>query len=110
MSLYDAAKDAIKLAQKIDNVELVQQLLDVQQQALDMQEKQQVQQSKITVLEKENEDLKSLKKFIFADNKTYLIDPDQPARKLCPVCTPKLRTAVPIVSGGYCAQCKGVYH
>jgi hypothetical protein len=38
MSLYDMAKDAFKLAQSSDNIELIQKILDVQQQALAQQE------------------------------------------------------------------------
>jgi hypothetical protein len=34
MSLYNAAKDALKVAQKADNVGLVHKLLNAQQQAL----------------------------------------------------------------------------
>jgi hypothetical protein len=37
MSIYELAKDAWKLAQSSDNVELVQKILDVQQQALEQQ-------------------------------------------------------------------------
>lgn len=109
MSLYDAAKDAVKLAQKVDNVELIQQLLEVQQQALDMQEKQQLLHSKISSLEKENDELKSIKRFVFASEHNYLVDPEDMTRKLCPVCTPKNRAATPVLSNGYCAQCKGSY-
>lgn len=37
MSLYDAMKDAIKIAQQADNIELYRQLLDLSSQALDLQ-------------------------------------------------------------------------
>lgn len=110
MSLYDAAKDAVKLAQKADNIELIQKLLDVQQQALDMQEKQQSLQSRIGVLEKQNDELKSSKKFVFASGRNYLVDPEDPSRRLCPFCTPKNHVAIPIGTNGYCSQCKGSYY
>lgn len=37
MSLYDAFKDAMNMAQKADNIELYRQLLDLGAQALDLQ-------------------------------------------------------------------------
>ena len=39
MWLYDAMKDVAKLAQKADNIELYQRLLDLSAQALDLQAK-----------------------------------------------------------------------
>lgn len=38
MSIYDACKDIITIAQKADNLELYRQLLDLSAQALDLQE------------------------------------------------------------------------
>jgi hypothetical protein len=38
MSIYQAAKDALKIARQLGNVELQQQLLDLQAQALELQE------------------------------------------------------------------------
>lgn len=37
MSLYDAMKDAVKIAQQADNIELYRQLLDLSSQALELQ-------------------------------------------------------------------------
>lgn len=108
MSLYDAAKDALKLAQKLDNSELVQKILDVQSQALDMQEKQFEYVKQISSLQEENNRLKELKKFELAQGRNYLIDPDKPSRELCPLCTKKYGTEVPL-NGYYCGQCKGHY-
>lgn len=110
MGLYEAAKDALKVAQSADNVELVQKLLDVQKMALDMQEKQQELQSKAASLEAENNALKESKKYSFEPGRSWLIDPDEPRRKLCPVCTAKLKSPVPVFSSsGYCGQCKGYF-
>lgn len=109
MGVYEAAKDALKVAQKADNIELVQKLLDVQKMALDMQEKMQEQQNKIIELQKENEILSETKKYVLAPGKTCLIDPEHPERPLCPVCTMKLKTPAPLNAGVYCPQCKGYY-
>lgn len=108
MGLYDAAKDALKVAQSIDNVELVQKLLDVQKQALDMQEKQQHQHQKIVKLENELEKTRENKRYIFEEGKNWYIDPEKPDRKLCPVCTNKLMNPVPL-KNKYCYQCKASY-
>lgn len=51
MSLYEAARDAMNLAQKADNIELYRQLLDLGAQALDLQ-------SEVAKLREENNQLK----------------------------------------------------
>lgn len=110
MSLYDAAKDALKIAQKIDNIDLVQRLLDVQAQALDIQAEKQTLLQQITALERENESLTEIKKYTFEPNKTYLSDPDNPGLRLCPVCTKLKKIPVPLLRGNnYCQQCKAHY-
>lgn len=102
MSLYEVAKDAVKLAQQLDNVELTQKLLDVQKQSLDLLDEN-------SKLKKEIEALKEAKKFVFAENHNYLVDPASPNRALCPACTKKLCTEVPLAASGYCEQCKSFY-
>ncbi|UOO38540.1 hypothetical protein IZU99_04630 [Oscillospiraceae bacterium CM] len=42
MGWYDVAKDAISIAQKIDNVELIQKIIELQTQMLDMQEENRI--------------------------------------------------------------------
>ena len=37
MNISEKTKDVINIAMKVDNIDLVRQLLDVQQQALDLQ-------------------------------------------------------------------------
>ena len=51
MWLYDAMKDVAKLAQKADNIELYQRLIDLSAQALDLQ-------AENTKLKEENAELK----------------------------------------------------
>ena len=109
MSLYEAAKDAVKIAQKADNVELLQKLLDVQQQALVMQEKQNELNQRIHAQQKEIEMLRESKKFVLADGKKYLIDPEYPDRQLCPICTKKLGYEVPMYDELYCSVCKTTF-
>ncbi len=113
MGLYEAAKDALKVAQSADNVELVQKLLDVQKMALDMQEKQQELQTRITKLENEKEALKTKKKYQYADGHNWMIDPGNPSIKLCPTCLNRDGFENPMENdggGGYCRTCnKGAY-
>ena len=109
MSLYDAAKDAVRLAQKVDNIELIQKLLDVQQQALDMQEKQQLLNIQVGELKMQISRLKASKKFVFAEGKNYLIDPEHSERHLCPVHTRQFGFEAPLIDGDYCNQCGQYY-
>lgn len=51
MSLYDAMKDAVSLAQKADNIELYRQLLDLSAQALELQ-------AEVARLKEENAELR----------------------------------------------------
>jgi len=62
-------------------------------------------------LDRENRELSESKKYIFAPGRMYLIDPDDPDRKLCPVCTKKLKIAVPVSqTNGYCSTCERYYN
>lgn len=54
MSLYEAFKDAMNMAQKADNIELYRQLLDLGAQALDLQ-------AEVARLREENAELKKNK-------------------------------------------------
>ena len=51
MSLYDAFKDAVNMAQKADNIDLYRQLLDLSAQALELQ-------AEVARLREENAELK----------------------------------------------------
>lgn len=109
MSLYDAAKDAVKIAQKADNAELVKKLLDVQQQALDMQEKQFELNKKVEDQGKIITDLKTSKKYVYEAGHNWMIDPKNPEIKLCPVCLNRDSFENPLERAGshpaYCRTC-----
>lgn len=109
MGIYEMVKDAAKVAQKADNVELVQKLLDVQKMALDMQEKEYQLKLKISDLEAQNAELQEMKKYHFAEGTTYYVDSDSPNRPLCPVCTVKLKSPVPLNSMNFCIACDRAY-
>lgn len=66
-------------------------------------------QAKIFELEQENRKLRKTKQYKFAENgELYLIDPTHPDRKLCPVCTPEMNSAVPLLDY-YCQHCQADY-
>lgn len=67
-----------------------------------------VKETSIYKLESENRKLKEVGEFIFPEGENYLVDRNSPKRALCPLCTKKHMTAVPL-EGHYCRQCKGVY-
>jgi hypothetical protein len=90
MSLYDMAKDAAKLAQKADNSELFQKLLEVQQQALEMQEKLQKKNEEIEKLKTENEILSSAlttqDDYVLGKSVWWRADDQAHEQPYCPTC------------------------
>ena len=66
MGFYDAFKDVLNMAQKVDNIDLYRQLLDLSAQAIEMQEE-------IIKLKAENKELKSQKDI--EDDIEYHVDP-----------------------------------
>lgn len=83
MSLYDAMKDAVSLAQKADNIELYRQLLDLSAQALELQ-------AEVAHLKEENTALrqKLLKKDAIVRHKQPYITfaEDKLTLKYCAIC------------------------
>lgn len=111
MSVYEVAKDALKLAQKADNAELVQKILDVQEQALNMQEKQFELIKKIDKLELEISELKNRKKYVYDEGHLWKVDPENPRIKLCPTCLNRDGFENPLAvqnhtESQYCSTCK----
>ena len=86
MRLYEAAKDALKVAQQADNVDLIQKLLDVQKGALEMQHQIQIKNEEVLVLTQNVRDLQERKKYIYEDSYRWLIASEKPEIKLCPTC------------------------
>jgi hypothetical protein len=86
MGVYEVAKDALKIAQKADNAELIEKLLDVQKSALEMQEKQFDLNKQVESLSRQVEDLRQRKKYIYEEGHEWMVDPESTRIKLCPVC------------------------
>lgn len=103
MGMYDIIKDGVEVARNAGNIELSLELAKV---AGDLLEKQ----KRIGELEAENAQLRALKKFEFPAGKTYLIDPEYPDRALCPVCTNREKTSVPLQQNNkWCSECRRYY-
>lgn len=107
-----AIKEAIDYLQTPErlkeNIELVGGLIRAQQAVLDIQDMLQHSNQKINKLETELEQAKALRKYDFAVGKNYLVDPDDPGRRFCPLCTKKNMTPIPL-HGVDCLQCNGHY-
>lgn len=83
MSVYDVIKDEVKIAQKVDNVELYRMLLDIQKESLDLLDENQKLKEKIGELEDNNKIGESL---IFKDYFYYKIDDKDLKEPYCSNC------------------------
>lgn len=94
MSLYDGLKDAAKIVQKADNIELLQKLLDLEAQALEMQDE-------IRKLKEENFALKEKKDLsakIERHSESYITIKDDPLPlRYCTHCWDADRLLVQVV-------------
>ena len=86
MSLYEAAKDAIKLAQKSNDVELIQKILDVQTAALELQDQLQHKNAEILKLKQELAAMKEQGGLEIVEGADWLVDPKHPSQRYCPTC------------------------
>ena len=112
MSFYEAFKDAIKVAQKTDNLDLYKQLLDLSAQALDLQEEN-------ARLRTENEQLiqqKDIEAEIIRYEEPFItLRDDEKETKYCSRCWDAERKLVQIrcMENGYfsCPNCRneGIY-
>lgn len=111
MSFYEGIKDALKIAQQMDNVTLIKQLLDLGEQALDMQEE-------IRKLKEENSELRKEKDI--KDKIEYHVDPyltlknDTKDIKYCVACWANGRKLVTMQRIDnrkcFCPLCKTTVH
>lgn len=107
----DKAKELAKLAQKLDNIEIIQRVLDVQGELLKVQEE-------VQSLRRENEDLKNSEKIdgelVLREN-AYWRDSAPESRRgpFCARCWPVEHKLVPVVvrSDGFkkCPNCEATF-
>jgi len=113
MGIIEDAKDAVKLVQKIDNIELYRKILDLQSDAIELIEQSKLKDEKIAKLKKA---LKVKGKMVCKDSAYYLTDDkdkiiDGP---FCTKCFDVDQDSIRIVAhttGGQvkCLKCKVVF-
>lgn len=113
MGAYEAIKDAAKLAQKADNVELYERLLDAQREALEMQEELRAVRREIEELRRQEE----LEEGLDFDEGIYWLDGEDGERggPYCQLCWDRDRDLIRLQDYGkgrfYCFGCENtVYH
>lgn len=103
MGLYEGIKDAIGLAQKADNADLIKQLLDLGAQALEMQDE-------IRKLKEENEELKEandLESRIIRHKDFYItLRDDEQEIHYCPTCWGKDHNLIQLFDTDRCVECE----
>ena len=119
MSIYEAFKDAIGLAKKIENVELYQKLIDLQGQTLEIQSANVEMQQKINFLESENKHLKEMQKAnaedVVFDNKNpfFTLKSEDNKIKYCSNCWrkngEKVQFSSPNGLHNVCPVCKTIF-
>lgn len=85
MAIYDVIKDALSLAQKADNADLIKQLLEIGQQALDLQ----AENSELRGRIRELEEIHSIEKeMIRADEPFFVLkrDGEESKKYYCSTC------------------------
>ncbi len=102
MGFYEGIKDAIVLAQKADNADLIKQLLDLGAQALEMQDE-------IRKLKEENAELKKandLESRIIMHKENYItLKDDAEEIHYCPNCWGLTHKLIPKTENG-CYECE----
>ncbi len=112
MGLYEGIKDAIGLAQKADNADLIKQLLNLGSQALEMQDE-------IRKLKEENEELKKAKDIEsiivrhpltkengIHDGYPYItLSDDEQNIRYCAVCWGREQKLIQLYSNDVCMEC-----
>ena len=103
MGLYEGIKDAIGLAQKADNADLIKQLLDLGSQALEMQDE-------IRKLKEENAELRKandLESRIIRHKDFYItLRDDEQEIHYCPTCWGKDHNLIQLLDTDRCVECE----
>jgi len=103
MGLIEDAKEAVRLVQEIDNIELYRKILDLQAEAIELMEKLREKDEKIAQLE----DIGSVE---IRNNFAYRVINDKISGPYCPRCFSKDRKLVDLLNirdhAYVCAICK----
>lgn len=110
MGFYEAAKDALTIARKADNIELVQKIMDIQSEALEMQHNLQEKNEEVMKLKETIRSLEERKKYMYEEGHKWYIDPKSPDIKFCPTCLNRDGFESPLGTlydgHRYCGNCK----
>ncbi len=102
MSLFDNIKSLASIAQKADNIELYQQLLELGSQALEMQDE-------IRKLKEENAELKKThdieERVVNCPEGYIILKGDSSRIKYCAVCWGYEKKLIPLIDEIYCERC-----
>jgi len=102
MTVMDGLKGAAATLRAADKIPEYNAILDAQQKIFDLQGENQQLKNKLAKLDK-------LKNVDFEKGHSWMIDPKDPDRKLCPICTQKNDIRHPLNSMNYCNVCKRGY-
>jgi hypothetical protein len=91
MGLIEDAKEAVKLVQQIDNIELYRKILDLQAEAIELMEKLREKDEKI----KQLEDINSVE---IQNNFAYRVIDGKPLGPYCPGCFSKDKKLVELLN------------
>lgn len=80
------AKDAVAIAQKADNIDLVQKIMELQSMGLDMQHALQEKDEQINHLKTQLSELQHKAQYQYEEGHRWMINPKNPDIKLCPTC------------------------
>lgn len=111
MGVYEVVKDALSLAQKADNIELVQKILDIQNEAIEMQHQIQEKHEEVFNLKQKIKALEERKKYKYESGHKWYVSPENSDVKLCPTCMNRDGFESPLGSPDhynhrYCGNCK----
>lgn len=107
MGVYEAIKDCVSIAQKADNIPLVEKLIDAQKQILDLMEENR----KLKEDLRKNEETETVAKSIVRHKEAFITLKDDTDKKVfCSCCWGRDRKLIQVQVGQYatyqCQACK----
>lgn len=108
MGIIETAKEAVSLVQKLDNIELIRKLVELQQQCYDLVLENNGLKEKVTSLEQALSTQRALQ---FRNNAYWLSDQDdEQSGPMCSTCWDAKRLTIRMVRTtpgvGHCSNCK----
>ncbi len=98
----------IKLGKSATNIQYEEALLASREAIFELREENLRLREENQAMKQSLEKIEAGKVLTFAEGHNYLIDPENPKRHLCPLCSKKHSAPIPL-DGTFCRQCKGYY-